>query len=86
LPRGIEIREKAEALTAAGMTVEDFDLLVAADAAKAEKPGALLATWLDDDTWRDELGEHHRKRKEAAAAQRTAASSSGDPLAGVYGA
>lgn len=72
--------KRAEELIATGLSPFDVDDLARLDAAKAETPGALLATWLDQNTWREVLDEQRAKQNAAGARRRgRAAQAEGAP-------
>lgn len=79
LKRTGELVKQARRLHANGLTLDDLASLITLDEEQADEPGALLATWLDDDTWREELDEKRNRAKEARVQAR--AERGGDPYA-----
>lgn len=82
--RSRELRRKAQAFLETGLTPADVADLVELDRQKADQTGALLATWLDANTWREVLDEQKAKRKERAVRARGSPGDD-DLLDGVYG-
>ena len=79
--RSRELMKRAAEFLATGLSPFDVADLGDLDAEKAEKPGALLAHWLEEGIWREVLDEKRQKAKERELRRREPA---GDPLAGVY--
>lgn len=65
LKRRFVLGREADRLSATGLTLEHLRQLVAIATDRGKDPGALLAHWLDGETWREVLDEQANKAKEA---------------------
>jgi hypothetical protein len=65
-----ELTRRAVELLATGLRPDHVAELVKLDQAKAERPGALLAHWLDEGIWREVLDERDQKQRQRVATRR----------------